>query len=116
MWQLHPAEFRSSNVFKIAVIYREDVLELRGACEGIVAQAKSQLLTIMLELKYVGSNDTGVALSSRLAALMDTLNDSPVEALVMCGLQAEASEMARMIDQRRKPLKAIVFSNGPYAR
>ncbi|EFJ40756.1 hypothetical protein VOLCADRAFT_99335 [Volvox carteri f. nagariensis] len=112
-------EFRSKDLYKLAVIYRDDVLELRSACEGVVSQAQTQLLTVVLELHYSdssGGSNTTTSPDQQLAALMDTLADSSAEALIMCALQDESNTAATMIDQRRKPLKAIVFMGGAYNR
>ncbi|KAG2448437.1 hypothetical protein HYH02_006329 [Chlamydomonas schloesseri] len=103
-------EYRSNNVYKIAVVYREDIQELASQCQGVIAQAKSQLLTVTLELKY--SNGTNATLS----ALADQITAAPEEALIMCGLASESSDMIRAIDARRKPLKSIVMTGGAYTR
>ncbi|KXZ55131.1 hypothetical protein GPECTOR_3g282 [Gonium pectorale] len=104
------SEFRANNVYKVAVAYREDVLELNTACQNAVEWANQQLLTVSLEMPY--SNSTNATLS----AIADRLASSSAEALIMCGLKGESSDMAWLIDQRRKPLKAIVFLGGAYTR
>jgi hypothetical protein len=104
------AEFRSKGIYKLAVVYRDDVLELRSMCEGVVSQAKATLLTVSLEVHYSNSSN------ATIAGVMDQVAASPVEALIMCGLAVESTVAADMLHQRRKPLKAIVFTSGPYDR
>ncbi|GLC59944.1 hypothetical protein PLESTB_001556600 [Pleodorina starrii] len=114
-------EFRSKDVYKLAVVYRQDILELSSTCQGVVASAKAQLLSVSLELRYSaaaeidGSGSSAVS-NATLAKLMDQLAASPAEALIMCGLQEESAAAALMVHERRKPLKAIVFTGGPYDR
>ncbi|GFR39733.1 hypothetical protein Agub_g215 [Astrephomene gubernaculifera] len=103
-------EFRSKDIFKVAVIYRNDVQELQTACQGVIAQAKAQLLTVVLEVPYDHSSNTA------LASNVDKLAASTAEALVMCGLAEESSATVQLIDKRQKPLKAIVFTGGAYKR
>ncbi|PNH08685.1 hypothetical protein TSOC_004720, partial [Tetrabaena socialis] len=100
-------EFRSKNIFKIAVIYRDDLKELQSTCQGVIAQASAQLLSVTLEIKYTNS--------SVLGNLVGQLAASQAEALVFCGLSSESSTVAGLIAVQRKPLKAIVLG-GAYSR
>lgn len=78
--------------------------------QGVVAQAKAQLLTLSLELKYTNSTN------ATISGLADQIAAAPQEALIMCGLASESADMVRAIDARRKPLKSIVMTGGAYAR
>lgn len=118
-------QFRSANIFRLAVAYRSDVQELRTQCSGAIAQARTQLLTLSLDLPYMPANGSAAANSSTTAksnttdpleVIVQKLMDSDAEALIFCGTGNESAAMAALIDRYRRPLKAIVFTNGAFTR
>lgn len=106
----------------MAVAYRSDVQELRTQCSGAIAQARTQLLTLSLDLPYLPANGSATApiansnTTDPLEAIVQKLMDSDAEALIFCGTGNESGAMAALIDRYRRPLKAIVFTNGAFTR
>lgn len=51
---------RAQNVYKLAVAYRSDVLELKSACLGMIASAQANLLTVAAAIPYTATDATGI--------------------------------------------------------
>lgn len=97
------------NTLQIAVVYRSDVEELRSACEATLENAKAELLTASLTVKVNASSSSATAMQGLAAQV----NASGSEALVGCLLSAEAKDLVKQLDAVQKPLKSVVFTNGP---
>ena len=45
---------------QVGVVYREDIPELRAACEAAIANLKAELLTVAITVKYNSSDAAAV--------------------------------------------------------
>ncbi len=78
--------------------------------QGVVNNAKSQLLNVVMDLPYTNGTNASIA------SMVDQIKASPAEAVIVCGLGTESMIMAQTIDAQSVPLKSIVITNGAYSR
>uniref|UniRef100_A0A6S8Q6W5 Uncharacterized protein n=1 Tax=Dunaliella tertiolecta TaxID=3047 RepID=A0A6S8Q6W5_DUNTE len=99
--------FKDANVDKVAIVYRGDLTELRVACKAAVQAAEAKGLSVQ-EISYTSSDPEVLYGVTRQVNL-----SSSTLGLVGCTLSAEAHQFLNKIHEMRKPLKGIMFTNGP---
>ncbi|KAL6758673.1 hypothetical protein V8C86DRAFT_3025352 [Haematococcus lacustris] len=101
-------QYRGDGIQKIAFAYRSDIPELEATCTAAMNNAAVQLLVVAASVPYSASDpDTLAAVAAAIASVPG------LEVFMACSLTSDALQLAQQLDRLRKPLKSIVFTNGP---
>eukprot|EP00983_Pelagomonas_calceolata_P082226 1155852-Pelagomonas_calceolata.AAC.1 len=96
---------------QVAIVYREDVTELVSAGAAAIKAAGDELLPVQNNIGYAVNANASSA--EAVKGVAKQLNTSSAEALVACVLTEDAHQFIDAIHEMKKPLKSMVFTNGP---
>jgi len=104
-------QFKAQGVRRVAIVYREDVTELVSAGAAAIKAAGDELLPVQNNIGYAVNANASSA--EAVKGVAKQLNTSSAEALVACVLTEDAHHFIDAIHEMKKPLKSMVFTNGP---